>query len=88
MSEKPASFEEAMERLEELVQKLEEGEIGLEESLAAYREGMGLHTFCQDRLRKVEEELLTVLRDAEASADAPPGAVAPEPQDGTDVLPF
>jgi exodeoxyribonuclease VII small subunit len=70
MSTTPANFEEAMERLEELVQRLEEGEIGLEESLAAYREGVSLHRFCQERLRKVEEELLTVLGEAGAGEAA------------------
>lgn len=70
MSGEPASFEEALERLEEIVQRLEEGEIGLEESLSVYREGMLLHRFCQERLRRVEEELLTVLRE---NAPALPG---------------
>jgi len=75
MSGETLPFEEALERLEEIVHRLEEGEIGLEDSLAAYQEGMRLHRICQERLRRVEEELLVVLRD-----NAPPEMEgAPDP---------
>lgn len=74
MKKKPASFEEALGRLEEIVGELEEGEVGLEDGLARYREGLELHRFCQDRLAKVERELLKVLGedDAESAGDAGP----------------
>jgi exodeoxyribonuclease VII small subunit len=77
MSGEALPFEEALERLEEIVHRLEEGEIGLEESLAAYQEGMRLHRLCQERLRRVEEELLVVLREnavPEVAAPADPDA--------------
>lgn len=94
MSAKARSFEEAMARLEELVTRLEEGDVGLEDSLKAYKEGMELHRFCQDRLRKVEQEVLKVLgedEDAESSVDLAGGAgdLFPETgEEGDDELPF
>ena len=77
MSGETLPFEEALERLEEIVHRLEEGEIGLEDSLAAYQEGMRLHRLCQERLRRVEEELLVVLRDnTPPEAEQAPDVVA------------
>ncbi len=63
MKEKKPSFEQALARLEEIVEKLEEGEIGLEDSLAHYREGIGLHKYCAEKLAKVEQELMRVLKE-------------------------
>lgn len=40
--EKQPSFEENLERLEQIVHELEEGEIGLEQSLKRYEEGVKL----------------------------------------------
>lgn len=52
------SFEAALRRLEELVGQLSEGDLSLEASLAAYKEGIQLVKFCQDRLKEVEREIL------------------------------
>ena len=38
----PLRFEDALERLEEIVHSLEEGDIGLNESLERYEEGIKL----------------------------------------------
>ena len=67
MKEKKPSFEQALARLEEIVEKLEEGEIGLEESLAQYREGIRLHKYCAEKLAKVEQELMRVLKEEEGA---------------------
>ncbi len=74
---KPSSFEDALERLEAIVARLEEGEVGLEESLEQYREGIRLHRYCQDKLRKVEQELMRVLKEDELEgAEQPPAEEA------------
>ncbi len=36
------TFEEALERLEEVVEKLEEGDLGLDESLSLFQKGIAL----------------------------------------------
>ncbi|MGF2075739.1 exodeoxyribonuclease VII small subunit, partial [Enterococcus casseliflavus] len=57
----PASFEESIRRLGEIVQLLERGDIPLEESLRLFEEGVKLARASQGRLdsaqRKVEELL-------------------------------
>jgi exodeoxyribonuclease VII small subunit len=72
---KAKNFEEALANLESIVVALEEGDIGLEDSLKRYKEGMELHAYCQSRLRHVEVELMKVLGDEadaqEAQSDVP-----------------
>jgi len=51
-------FEEALEKLENIVKKMEAGDITLEESLKSFEEGVKLIRFCQAKLddaqRRVE----------------------------------
>ncbi len=53
------SFEEALKKLEENVTNLEKGDLGLEESLKIYEEGVVYSKYCIDKLdaaeKKVEE---------------------------------
>ncbi len=57
-SEPPvASFEEAMDELEQLVAKMESGELPLEASLAAYQRGSELVKYCAARLDRVEKQV-------------------------------
>jgi exodeoxyribonuclease VII small subunit len=53
----PEKFEEAFERLEEIVSKLESGEVALEESLDLYTEGMTLVKFCNQKLTVAREKI-------------------------------
>lgn len=52
-------FDEVLERLRAVVSRLEEGNLSLEESLAAYEEGVGLarsgHELLERAERRVEE---------------------------------
>lgn len=49
-----ADFEQSMQALEDLVGKMETGEMTLEESLAAYEQGVGLYRRCQSALEQAE----------------------------------
>ncbi len=51
------SFEEALKRLEEIVHRLEEGEIGLDEALARYEEGVKLLRRAHDLLGRAERRI-------------------------------
>lgn len=51
-------FEQALARLEEIVDALAAGDLPLEKSLAAYKEGIGLVKVCQKQLKDVEQEIL------------------------------
>ncbi len=61
------SFEAAMEELELIMDRIERGEIGLEESLAAYARGEALLKACKAKLdaseQKVEELSAEALDD-------------------------
>lgn len=51
------SFKEASNALETTVRKLESGGLELEESLAAYKNGVKLYKNLKERLAKAQEEL-------------------------------
>ncbi len=58
-AKEPKSFEDALERLEEIVEELEGGEPPLEKAVALYEEGVGLFRFSREQLdaaqKRVEE---------------------------------
>ncbi|TFG97724.1 MAG: exodeoxyribonuclease VII small subunit [Calditrichales bacterium] len=58
---KNKSFEEAVERLDEIVARLENGEIKLDEMVTLYEEGASLIKFCLSKLDDVEKKI-NVLR--------------------------
>ncbi len=53
----PASFEQAMAELAELVTRMEGGQLPLEGSVAAYARGSELVRFCAAQLEKVESQV-------------------------------
>ncbi len=48
------SFEEALNKLEDIVSKLEEESVSLEKSIDLYEEGVKLSKFCSEILNKAE----------------------------------
>ncbi len=57
------SYEEALGRLEEIVAKLENAEIPLEESLAAFQEGIALSRLCREKLAEIEYKVEYLLKE-------------------------
>jgi exodeoxyribonuclease VII small subunit len=53
----PLAFEEALAKLQTLVHSLEEGEIGLNEALASYEEGVKLLRHCHQLLEGAERRI-------------------------------
>lgn len=53
----PASFEEAMAELAQLVTQMESGQLPLEASVAAYARGSELVKYCAGQLDKVESQV-------------------------------
>jgi exodeoxyribonuclease VII small subunit len=53
----PASFEEAMAELAQLVTQMESGQLPLEASVAAYARGSELVKYCAGQLEKVESQV-------------------------------
>ena len=58
------SFEQALNQLTELVEKLESGELPLEESVAAFEQGVKFSRRCEALLDQAEQRL-QVLNDSE-----------------------
>jgi exodeoxyribonuclease VII small subunit len=61
MTEK--KFEDAMERLENIVESLEKGDLSLEESLRIFEEGMKLVSFCSRKLDEAEQKVTMLIKD-------------------------
>jgi exodeoxyribonuclease VII small subunit len=62
-NDQKVSFEEAMNKLEQIVDKLEEGDVPLEKAIAFYKEGMELSKLCHDKLKSVEEQLTQIITE-------------------------
>lgn len=54
---KNLSFEEALQRLEEVVEQLENGDIPLEQSIELYQEGVLLARHCDQKLKQVQQKI-------------------------------
>ncbi len=52
--DKLKEFEKSLQRLEKIVGRMESGELGLEESLAQFEQGIKLAKACQDTLANAE----------------------------------
>jgi len=67
MPKKKLTFEEALNRLDELVQQLENGEIPLEKSIKAFEEGKELVKFCLSLLDQAEAKVKQLEENAEGT---------------------
>ncbi|QDX93559.1 exodeoxyribonuclease VII small subunit [Brevibacillus laterosporus] len=54
-------FEEAMQRLEEVVRQLEEGDVPLEKAIDLYQEGIQLSRQCATKLDVIEAKVIQLL---------------------------
>ena len=53
----PASYEAALQELEQLVARIESGQLPLDQMLAGYQRGATLLEFCRTRLTAVQEQI-------------------------------
>jgi exodeoxyribonuclease VII small subunit len=67
---KEATFEQALEGLEQIVQRLESGDLPLEKSLALFEEGVLLTRVCSQRLEKAEKKIDVLMRDENGEVKA------------------
>lgn len=61
MAKKAPQLEESLDRLEALVERMESGEMTLEESLAAFEQGVKLTRECQQALTQAEQKVRILL---------------------------
>ena len=57
------TFEQSLERLEQITRRLESGELPLEESLRLFEEGMELCEFCNNKLDEAESKVRILLKE-------------------------
>lgn len=71
MSDKQPTFEEALKSLEQITEEIERAEIGLEESIVKYEQGMKLVKRCRAMLDKAEQRIqkLSATDDGKLSAE-------------------
>lgn len=62
MAKKSPTFEESLTRLEEIVEKMERGDLSLDESLALFKEGVGLSQACIRQLDEAEKQIRKLVR--------------------------
>ena len=55
--ELPASYELALQELEQLISSLEGGQLPLEQLLSGYQRGTALLQFCKSRLEAVQDQI-------------------------------
>ncbi len=67
MSVKKATFEEQLQRLEEIVSLLEKGDAQLADSLALFEEGTKLITSCSRELDKAEQKVVKLMKGADGT---------------------
>lgn len=72
MAEKKPTFEEAMDRLEQIVAQMERGDAPLEESLTLFEEGTKLLKQCTGLLDKAEQKVSLLTRDAQGQSQEAP----------------
>ena len=71
MAEK-MSFEQSLQRLDEIVRHLEKGDLPLSESLVLFEEGTGLLTSCSKMLDEAEQKVVKLRKGADRQPEELP----------------
>ena len=60
---KELSFEESLEKLEEIVKRLEVGDVALDDAIKEFNNAMLLAKSCDEKLKKAEETITKLVKD-------------------------
>lgn len=58
------SFEDALEKLEEIVEKMEEGRLPLDSMIEHFEEGSALSEICSSKLEKLERKIEILVKNS------------------------
>ncbi len=80
------TFEQAIEKLSDIVQKIETGQVPLEESLRQYEQGMALIARCR-RILQDAEKRIEIIHEGAQSETTPPAESSEtgEPEEDQDT---
>ena len=79
MSAKKVTFEQQLQRLEEIVASLEKGDVPLADSLALFEEGTKLIAACTKQLDQAEQQVVKLMK-------GPDGAPVEQPFESTEEV--
>ena len=65
MATKKLTFEQSIQRLDEIVRRLESGDMPLSDSLALFEEGTGLISSCTKMLDEAEQKVVKLKKGAD-----------------------
>jgi exodeoxyribonuclease VII small subunit len=68
------NFEQAVQKLREIVEKVEAGQVGLEESIRQYELGCKLIRHCREILNRAEQRIETLSRNLDGTLDVEPAS--------------
>ena len=74
MAQKKLSFEQAMQRLDEIVRQLERGDVPLDASLALFEEGSALIAQCSKQLDEAEQKVVMLKKGPDGAPQELPFA--------------
>lgn len=57
------SFEESLEKLEQIVNKLESGDVPLDDAIDEFNNAMQLVKICNEKLSSAEESIAKIVKD-------------------------
>lgn len=66
------TYEEAIQTLEQVVARLESGEIGLDESMMLFRQGMALSEICSGKLAAIEKQITQLIEKPDGQIEEKP----------------
>lgn len=72
MAKKKLTFEQAMQKLEEIVNTLESEEVSLEKMIALYKEGSMLSDICREKLSEAESEVMLLQKNISGEIEQTP----------------
>ena len=62
---KEISFEDGMEKLEQIANELEKGDLNLDESVKKFEEGMKISKQCSDMLQDAEKKITMLIKNSD-----------------------
>lgn len=72
MAAKKLSFEQSLEKLEEIVRHLEKGDLPLNDSIKLFEEGTGLINACSTMLDEAEQKVVKLKKGADRQPEELP----------------
>lgn len=66
------TFEQSMNKLEQIVQELESGDLPLEKAMTKFEEGIQLSKLCTEKLDETEKKVTLLMQDNQGNIEEKP----------------